>query len=168
MTDLEIACISKIKFKQIVKTKVRQAAFAYLKNLQQSHSKMSGLIYEKFEIMHYLNSPLFSCESRKLLLALRTRTVEGIRNDFRGQYKDILCPLGCGELDTLENILSCTKLKIHHTSDNVATSECKYSDIFSSDVAKQRQVTELYQQLLELRENLINNQPVAITGPVHR
>ena len=34
--------------------------------------------------------------------------MEGIRNDFRGQSVEILCPLGCGELDTLENILSCT------------------------------------------------------------
>ena len=117
---------------------------------------MSGLLYEKFQIMSYLNSPLFSCDSRKLLLALRTRTVEGIRNDFRGQSVDILCPLGCGELETLENILACTEMKVHHTSDNLATSEYKYSDIFSSNVVKQRQVTELYRQKLELRENIIN------------
>ena len=102
---------------------------------------MSGLLYEKFQIMPYLNSPLFSCDSRKLLLALRTRTMEGIRNDFRGQSVDILCPLGCGELETLENILACTELKAHHINDNLARSECKYSDIFSSNVVKQRQVT---------------------------
>ena len=74
---------------------------------------------------------------------------------------DTLCPLGCGEIDTLENILTCTAVKLQHTSDNIATSDIKYLDIFSSDVVKQRQVTELYSQLLEIRTNIINNnQPV--------
>ena len=122
---------------------------------------MSGIKYKTFEIRSYLNSPLFNFDSRKLLLALRTRTVEGIKNDFRGQFMDTLCPLGCGEIDTLENILTCTAVKLQHTSDNIATSDIKYLDIFSSDVVKQRQVTELYSQLLEIRTNIINNnQPV--------
>ena len=169
MTDLEISGTNKQQFKKIVKTKISQAAFEYLKNLQKNHSKMSGIKYEAFEMRSYLHSPLFNCDSRKLLLALRTRTVEGIKNDFRGQFVNTLCPLGCNEKDTLENILTCAAITVHHTSDNISTSDIKYLDIFSSDVSKQRQVTELYSQLLEIRTNLINNsQPVLQTGPVHR
>ena len=39
MTDLEISGTNKQQFKKIVKTKISQAAFEYLKNLQKNHSK---------------------------------------------------------------------------------------------------------------------------------
>ena len=68
--------------------------------MKEGHSKMKGLKYEKFELMQYLNSPLFSNTNRNLLLALRTRTVRGIRKDFRGLYQDIQCPIGCETEDT--------------------------------------------------------------------
>ena len=56
--------------------------------------KVGNIKYNKFELASYLNSPLFNNENRILLLALRTRTVRGIRNDFRGMYADNMCPLG--------------------------------------------------------------------------
>ena len=102
-----------------------------------------------------------------MLLSLRTRTVRGIRNDFRGMYQDVLCPLGCGDTDTLSNILTCQLLKTNMTSSNIATDTIQYSDVFSTDVVKQKQVTEAYSQLLEIREKLLNSLPVANTGPVH-
>ena len=77
---------------------------------------MKNIQYEKFDISKYLNSPLFSGNSRSLLLALRTRTVRGIRCDFPGMFKDKMCPLGCGENDKIENILTCTVLKQYLTS----------------------------------------------------
>ena len=144
------------------------AAFNYLQTLQQSHSKMENINYDKFELSPYLCSPLFNNESRSLLLALRTRTVRGIRSDFGGLYPDKSCPLGCGDMDTLKNILSCKVLKQSHASHDVTNSDIRYEDIFSSDINKQKQVTELYRQLLETRNKIISSQPVANTGPVHR
>ena len=168
MSDQEIACINKEKCKNIVDCKTRLAAFQYLKMIKEGHSKMNGITYHKFEKATYLNSPIFNSESVKLLLALRTRTVEGIRNDLRGMHTSIECPLSCGEDDTLKNLLECSVLRQHHKSDNLSYSDVKYEDIFSHDIIKQKQATELYQQLLEVRTNLINSQPVATTGPVHR
>ena len=82
MSDQQIQSISKEKFKSLVKEKTRQAAFQYLKNIQRRHPKMDGLVYNKFEEASYISSPLFQSESVQLLLALRTRTVRGIKNDF--------------------------------------------------------------------------------------
>ena len=79
MSDKEIGKTQKQKFKNIVKSKVITAAFNYLQTLQQSHSKMENIKYDKFELSPYLSSPLFNSDSRSLLLALRTRTVRGIR-----------------------------------------------------------------------------------------
>ena len=168
LTDLEIGSMNKAKFKKIVKSHVNQSAFCYLKSLKEGHSKMEGLNYSKFEKAAYMNSPLFNTESVQLLLALRTRTVKSIKNDFRGMYTDIQCPLKCGEEDTLQHILQCSILKSHNTSSDISHTNIEYKDVFSSDIVKQKQATELYQQLLDIRTNLLNSQPVALTGPVHR
>ena len=69
-TEEEMRNISKQKFKKLVKTNVMNAAFIYLKDLQQTHSKMKSVLYEKFEISKYLSSPMFSRNERCLLLFL--------------------------------------------------------------------------------------------------
>ena len=93
--------MTKEKFKRIVKTKVQNAAFQYPKQLKNSHSKMKNLNYDEFKKADYLSSQLFHSESRKLLLALRTRAVPGMRTDYGTLYEDKLCPLGCGDEDTI-------------------------------------------------------------------
>ena len=50
----------------------------------------------------------------------------------------------------------------------IQISDIRYEDVFSLDIFKHKQATELYRQLLEVRENLLNSQPEALTGPVHR
>ena len=100
LSDSEISRIPKQRFRNLVKSKISNATFRYLHQMKEGHSKMKGLKYEKFELMQYLNSPLFSNTNRNLLLALRTRTVRGIRKDFRGLYQDIQCPIGCETEDT--------------------------------------------------------------------
>ena len=114
-----------------------------------------------------MQSPLFDTESAEMLLALRTRTVRGVKNDFRGMFQDVVCPLGCGNTDTLPNILTCPVLQDHQKSETVATQQIAFQDIFSPDTAKQKQVTELYIKLMEIRSKVINSPPVALTGPVH-
>ena len=167
ITEEEIRNLSKQNFKKIVKSKISNAAFIYLKDMKKTHSKMNNVHYDKFEISKYLNSPLFSRNDRFLLLALRTRTLRGIRSDFPGLYKDRMCPLGCGDLDTIPNILTCSILKNLHKSDGVAIGKLQYEDIFSNDIQKQKQVTDLYDKLLEIRNRKISDSlPVACTGPL--
>ena len=155
LSDQEISKLPRERFRNIVRMKISNASFAYLQKMQQGHSKMQNLKYEKFEMASYLNSPLFYDNSRSLLLSLRTRTVRGIRNDFRGLYSDISCPLGCGDIDTIENVLTCSVLKQYHRSIEVTESNIEFHDIFSQDIFKQLKVTELYHQLLETRNKII-------------
>ena len=123
-------------------------------------------MYRKFELQEYLTSPIFNNENRNLLFRLRTRTVSGVRNDFRGLYPDTSCPLGCGDTDTLQNILTCKSIISQHISSQISRGNICYDDIFSEDLLKQKQVTELYRQLLQIRNETIS-QPVVTTGPVH-
>ena len=45
--------------------------------------------------------------------------------------------------------------------------DVKYEDVFSRNVLKQKQATELYRQLLDIRDEMVNSQPEAVTGPMH-
>ena len=78
-------------YKTKVKGKIREAAFEHLKNLKSKHTKMKNLKYDKLELAQYMNSPLFDYENVKLLLALRTRTLRGIKADFRGTVRLDVC-----------------------------------------------------------------------------
>ena len=164
--DCQISLYTKQKFKALVKNKISEAAFKYLKDLQTNHSKMQAINYIKFKLQDYLSSPLFNNESRNLLFRLRTRTVIGIKSDFKGIYSDTTCPLGCGQSDTLQNILSCTVLKRYHTSTCIS-SDTKYEHIFSDDTKKQKSITELFRQLLEIRNEILSQPVAARTGPMH-
>ena len=127
---------------------------------------MKNLIYDKFDMSQYLRSPLFDRNSRCLLLALRTRTVRGVKSGFPGIYRDKLCPVGCGENDTIPNILTCKVLRQYHFSEATSIGPVQYEDIFSEDVYKQKQVTKLFENLLEIRNQILNSLPVTSTGPL--
>ena len=43
---------------------------------------------------------------------------------------------------------------------------CRHEDIYSEDVRKQKAITEIYKQLLHIRNEIIS-QPVDSTGPMH-
>ena len=108
-----------------MKRKVREAAFRYLNELKADHSKMKNLEYKKFELAKYLNSPLFDRQSAQLLLALRTRTVNGIKTDFRSMYADVNCPLGCNHTDTIPNVLTCPVIQTQVQTSDMALGDVK-------------------------------------------
>ena len=160
MSDNDIKNTKKEAFKAIVKKKVTEKAFKHLMNIKEGHSKMQHIIYSKLELQKYLKSQIFDNQSSALLLALRTQTVRGIKTDFKGMFADTECPLGCGNIDTLLNILTCPVLKNQMSSDNIATKKVEYSGIFSDDIVKQKQITHMYTQLLGKRGKIITNPAV--------
>ena len=143
MSDEEIAKHTKKQFKNLVKNKVRDGAFSYLTMLKNNHSKRQGLSYKSLKLQDYMFSPIFNTECRNLLFRLRTRTVGGIKSEFKGVYSDTTCPLGCGQNDTLPHTLGCTVLRRHHKSTDVNVSDCRYEDVLSENNRRQQSTTEI-------------------------
>ena len=143
------------QYKELIKTKVISAAFKYLSKIQQTHSKVKDIRYRRLEIQPYLSSPLFSRKELSTLFRLRSRTVSGIRTDFCELYKpDLVCPVCRQHIDTLPDLMTCPALTtIVQKEDD--SNQIVFSDIFSSDVSKQKAVTRLYVQLLEARDILL-------------
>ena len=148
----EIAQMKKTSLKILVKSKIQVAAFNYLMMEKQPKTKMDKIKYSKLQISPYLMTPLFKHKEAVQLFALRTRTVRGIQSDFGEMYVDKHCPLQCGDIDTVENILKCNKLQNHI---KCSQKDIKYDDIFSSDISKQKAATLLYMDLMEQREQLM-------------
>ena len=148
-------------YKKFIKSKVKEAAFQYLTKLQKTHSKVKDIKFEKLEIQKYLTSPVFSNCETKLLFALRSRTLEGIRANFPNMYKENLnCPLNCWsqdeqiQKDTQQHILVCPTISSKFKSAETSFGAIRYEDIFS-DVHKQKEVTALIGQLLDVREDCL-------------
>ena len=93
---------------------------------KQTHSKVKNIEYKTLEPQSYLKSPLFNTESRQLLFALRTRTVKSIKSDFKNMYQEQLCPLGCGDIDTLQNLLTSSVILSKLHTDRLATHRVQY------------------------------------------
>ena len=129
---------------------------------------MCHIKYNKLTTMRYLESPLFTQDESSLLLRLRTRCVNSIRNDFGGMYFDKNCPVNtnCNTLDTLQHLLVCQTVQESINTPIIATHKSIYEDLFSEDIFRQKEVTTLYQLLLETRERILSS-PAAEAGPLH-
>ena len=162
LTEQEITNISRFEFKTVVRRRTREAAIKYLEEIKETKSKMDGIIYTgSFDLQPYLQSSLFTQEESSLLLALRTRTVRGVRSDFGKMYPDRNCPLpGCTEPDSLPHILVCSALS------PVQGENCtvQYSDVFSNSEQLQWAATSLYSQLLAERERLLEPREPDLTS----
>ena len=140
-------------FKKVIKSKMKDAALKYLKKLQEPHTKVNKIRYDKLETQKYLLSPIFSNEETQLLYALRTRTVEGIKSNFKNMFDSLECPLKCwsqGEdpiKDTQQHLLTCSKLEVQ--SNDISCGKVEYEDLFK-DVKKQKEATVLFSRLLEV------------------
>ena len=151
LSEKEMTDMTRYDLKNEVKKRTREAAMKYLMNLKGTKSKMDGIEYSgPFDLQPYLQSPLFTREESSLLLALRTRSVRGVRSDYGEMYPDKTCPLiGCLEPDSLPHILVCSAL----SSDR--DQNVQYTDVFSSSEELQWAATAQYSRLLAERERLL-------------
>ena len=78
----------------------------------------------------------------------------GIKCNYKRMYQDLQCPLSCGliHMDCQENLLICPAIKAH-----IDTSSIVYNDIFS-DMHKQLKAVNLFRQILQVRDKILDDQ----------
>ena len=112
--------------------------------------------------------PLFSITDTSLLYALRSRTADIFKANFRNIYGNIVsCPLLCweeseaAEEDTQKNLLTCRKLKSDISSTELVSSMILYEDIFA-DTKKRKVIVDIFSKLTKARLKILkekDNQP---------
>ena len=77
LSENEIRNLKKDKFKEIVKTNIREEGRKYLLSLKNSHSKSKGLDI-KMSMQPYLVTKALSLQEKQILFKFRTYTYECI------------------------------------------------------------------------------------------
>ena len=101
-----ITSMSKNKFKSFVKKQVQNAAFSYLRNLQNAHSKVKNIEYEKLAPQEYIKSTLFQNEDIETIFSLRSQMIT-VKGNFSGMYteENLKCSFGCQTKETQPHLL---------------------------------------------------------------
>ena len=148
LEDKEIIEMGKNTLKNNIKKKLMEIAFNdYSKGISKL-SKVKNIRYTTLKIQEYLVSPLLNDNQRKLLIKLRSK-MEDIKSNFKKKYQDLDCPLKCDKthVDSQENLLVCTKLKINHNS-------VSHADLFKG-VQSKKEAVITFQKLLIQRKQVI-------------
>ena len=142
LSENEIRNLKKDKFKEIVKTNIREEGRKYLLSLKNSHSKSKGLDI-KMSMQPYLVTKALSLQEKQILFKFRTYTYECKANYKNKFHADLKC-IDCGQLDTQEHIFDCSLLSI---------SDVKHSDIFGT-LEEQCKAAKLLAKINQLRSQI--------------
>ena len=163
-TENEVISMSKEALKTEVKKMAYAAAFKYLTNKQQQHSKVHGVKYKKLQTQAYILSPLFKNTEVNLLHALRSRMIN-VKANFSSKYRlSLLCPVCESAVDEQQHILECDDMISQLKSDEIAVEKSEYKDLFENE-QKQKRITNLFERLLKIRNSLVDENLVKKTNP---
>ena len=118
------------------------------------HSKGSDIIHEKLELQSYLKSDnVLNSEEKQLLFKFRTRMTE-MKMNFKNNFSELKCKLGCDELDEQRHLFECDVLLSNSDilSNNVTV---EYEDIFSQETTKQINSIKLLSHIWSIRQKLL-------------
>ena len=124
VSDAEISNMSRGKFENIVKKKIKTHAAQHLKNIGLNHSKSVAIASQKFKKKGYFSDRRMSRDDIQLLFKLRTKMLD-CKTNFEGQFEDMSCR-ACKDIDSVENedhILYCSAL-------NTDNHEVRFSDVY--------------------------------------
>ena len=154
LSDDQISKMSVYELKTLARKKAKEQAYKRLIAIKETKTKMNNISYtNSYQTQPYLKE--LTREKSSLLLALRTRSVRGIRSDFGDMFPCKDCPLaGCSQPDSLPHTLACQVLLAAVDEPSLV----KYGDVFSSSVAVQEVAVSRFGQLLEARERILENQ----------
>ena len=166
LTENQILSMSKKEFSNLVKVKIEKVIFSKLKLSQSCHSKTKDINYDQFKSQMYLKTSRISSYEAKILVRLRSRTVDNVKDNFRRKYKktgNFDCMLGCQSRDNQEHILNCVilKSKFDHTQIHP---EITHDDIYGN-LDQQVLATQIFSKLIKIRDKIIKDMssPVRIS-----
>ena len=126
----------------------------FSKIFKKKHSKVKDIYYEKLETQQYMTSPIFKDNEVNLLHALRAKYINVKANLSSKYQKNVLGPLCLVDLDDQQHVLKCGILSSKFKSKETLKGSTKYEDIFA-DHEKQKQITHLFKELLQIRTSLV-------------
>ena len=169
ISDEHIGGMNEGEYKKLIRSKVREAALTDLCNLQEGHSKVNQNFYNGLQKpTEYLLNRKISYRQASIMFALRSRTLRGIKNNFKKiNSENTLCWVCERSEDTQEHVLCCNVLL------NILPQKkpIEYNQINGTE-EQQIEFIKTYKRYLELRDELQEDPnegpslPGLYTGPV--
>ena len=102
--------MKKAEFQNLVKKKIRNLSKEYLITLRNKHSKSEYLLHEN-SIKDYLRSNQLSTDEKKLLFAMKTKTVN-VKTNYSNGYSNMQCRLckAQGEDECEIHLMKCVQI----------------------------------------------------------
>lgn len=147
MSETEIKETGQAKFKKVVRQLVRKAAFKYLQEKKDTHTKIKGIAYKDLKMQEYLESQLLTFEEASTLFNLRGQTINGIKMCAKTSFQnDPMCKVGCQIEDTIKHVFECPRIRCEQNS--------SLSSVFSS-IDKQKEAVTSFMQRMATRTSIL-------------
>ena len=144
--------ISKDSLSKLIDDMIKVKAYEFLIDKSKKHSKVRSNIYEDLEGSPYFTDHRFTPNLVNTLFKMRTRMFD-VRNNFRNMYaSDAKCPLCQEGCDTQEHLLKCETLLEAYGKPVLV----EYEDIFSKNTDALLKVTITLNELIEMRNVLLD------------
>ena len=121
----------------MVKKHVKAAAFAGLKEIQETHNKSKKLVYDELKMQEYLSTNNGMTNKEKAFAFSARAQMLKVKCNFKMGNPDTKCSLGCDSNEDQEHILNCPVLE----DDNLTTIS-NYSDLFGNNQMKIKMITQ--------------------------
>ena len=131
----DIREIPKDTFKKIVKAKVKEKAFKYLSELQETHSKSKNIKYYELKLQDYLKADTtdLTIKDKSFIFNARSRMLD-VKCNYKDGKSSLLCRRCNAEDESQAHIFKCKALSDNSVlNSNVIPS---YEDIFGLDTEK--------------------------------
>ena len=151
----QIEMMPKLKFKQLVREKVKNHAFEYLIGKKLSRQKIKHIVHNDLNMAGYLcdNDLELTVKERQFLFQCRTYDID-VRANRTWKYDNIYC-LSCNdnekEDETQEHILSCNTLIGRNDQ---LTYIPEYNELFSIYVEDQIYTSRMIYENMRIRESV--------------
>ena len=143
---LTLKCIEEMPrktYKEMIKRKIKEKAFKYLKNkVETRNGKGKENHYEKLSMQNYLKTDNIDIKNdeRKIIFQLRTRMHYSIKTHFRNMHENTICG-GCNiEESTSKHTLECQSLLGRN---EIVTYIPIFEDLFSEDEEDQVYISRI-------------------------
>ena len=145
----DLGKMTKAALKTLVKDKCKKKAFEYLIQEKNKKKKMKNLTHSTLKTQEYLETNLLNNKTKKLLFRIRNRMIQ-VGHNYGNKTECLL------ESDQQEHLISCLIIKAHNPYVLANSNNSQYSDTFSENIPKLKNITELFSSALRTREILLH------------
>ena len=146
----DIEKMSKFQLRRILKEKMKNEAFEFLKSQQLKQEKIKDIKYKELKIQDYLADGDRNTSISKVIFKARGKTLD-IKTQKRWKYDDLQCT-GCNQnMESGEEIMQCEKLGKNQFG---AEYSWFYSDLVSKKILAGKVIMKKLQMRKKLREEI--------------